>query len=99
MTQTQSWKSIPTHLTLEQFETFVLPYLHIGSRGPQPKLSLHAIFNYILKFLYLGCQWKELPIEKDKKGQPEIHSDVLKLMGVLKTFLGRQSLCFTKKGI
>ncbi len=73
MSQTQSWKWIPTHLTLEQFETFVLPYLHIGTRGPQPKLSLHKIFNYILKFLYLGCQWKELPIEKDKYGQPEIH--------------------------
>ncbi|MEA5599293.1 hypothetical protein, partial [Rivularia sp. UHCC 0363] len=73
MPQTQQWQSIPTHLTLEQFEQFVLPHLHIGSRGPQPKLSLHAIFNYILKLLYLGCQWKELPIEKNKAGQPEIH--------------------------
>jgi transposase len=34
---------------------------------------LHAIFNYILKLLYLGCQWQELPIEKDKDGRPEIH--------------------------
>ena len=47
--------------------------LHRGSRGPQPELSLHVIFNYILKFLYLGCQWKELPIKKDKDGLPEIH--------------------------
>ena len=23
--------------------------------------------------MYLGCQWKELPIEKNKTGQPEIH--------------------------
>ena len=23
--------------------------------------------------LYLGCQWKELPIEKDRQGRPEIH--------------------------
>jgi transposase len=73
MAQSQSRQGIPTHLTLEQFEEFVLPHLHIGSRGPQPKLSLHAIFNYILKLLYLGCQWKELPIEKNKQGQPEIH--------------------------
>ena len=73
MPQTQSHKWIPTFLTLEQFETFVLPHLHIGSRGPQPKLSLHVIFNYILKFLHTGCQWKELPIEKDKNGHPEIH--------------------------
>lgn len=73
MAQSQSRQGIPTHLTLEQFEEFVLPHLHIGSRGPQPKLSLHAIFNYILKLLYLGCQWKELPIEKTKAGRPEIH--------------------------
>jgi transposase len=73
MAQSHSRQGIPTKLTLEQFEQFVLPHLHIGSRGPQPKLSLHRIFNYILKLLYLGCQWKELPIEKNKAGQPEIH--------------------------
>ena len=73
MAESQAWQWIPTHLSLEQFEEFVFPYLHTGSRGPQPKLALHTIFNYILKFLYLGCQWKELPIEKDKDGQPEIH--------------------------
>ena len=73
MAQSQFWQQIPTHLSLEQFEEFVLPHLHIGSRGPQPKLALHRIFNYILKLLYLGCQWKELPIAKDKDGQPEIH--------------------------
>ncbi|PZD70838.1 hypothetical protein C1752_08980 [Acaryochloris thomasi RCC1774] len=73
MPQPQRWNEIPTQLTTEQFETFVLPYLPTGRRGPQPKLSLHTIFNYILKLLYLGCQWKELPIEKDKDGMPEIH--------------------------
>jgi hypothetical protein len=73
MAQSQSRQGIPTKLTLEQFEEFVLPHLHIGSRGPQPKLSLHKIFNYILKLLYLGCQWKELPIKQNKEGQPEIH--------------------------
>jgi transposase len=73
MAQSQRWQWIPTHLTLEQFEEFVLPHLHIGSRGPQPKLDLHTIFNYILKLLYLGCQWKELPIEKNQDGRPEIH--------------------------
>ncbi len=64
MPQTHQWRWIPTHLTLEQFEQFVLPHLHLGSRGPQPKLSLHAIFNYILKLLYLGCPWKELPVSR-----------------------------------
>ena len=73
MPQTHQWQWIPTHLTLEQFEEFVLPHLHLGSRGPQPKLSLHTLFNYILRLLYTGCQWKELPIKQNKKGQPEIH--------------------------
>ena len=45
----------------------------IGSRGPAPKLSLYKIFNYVLKILYLGCQWKELPIHKDGEGHPETH--------------------------
>ena len=73
MAHAQSRQGIPTHLTLEQFEEFVLPHLHTGRRGPQPKLTLHVIFNYILKLLYLGCQWKELPIEKNGEGRPEIH--------------------------
>ncbi|MGB8702899.1 MAG: hypothetical protein WCD18_26085 [Thermosynechococcaceae cyanobacterium] len=73
MAQSQSWQGIPTQLTPEQFEEFVLPHLHRGSRGPQPKLALHVLFNYILKLLYLGCQWKELPIATDKAGRPEIH--------------------------
>ena len=26
-----------------------------------------------MRLLYLGCQWKELPIETDRQGRPEIH--------------------------
>jgi transposase len=66
-------RGIPTELSLEQFRQFVLPHLTVGSPGPAPKLSLHALFNYILKLLYIGCQWKELPIAKDARGLPEIH--------------------------
>lgn len=73
MAKSKSWQAIPTNLTLEQFEEFVLPHLKRGTRGPKPKLPLHRIFNYILKLLYLGCQWKALPIEKDREGRPEIH--------------------------
>lgn len=73
MAESKSWQAIPTNLTLEQFQEFVLPHLKMGIRGPQPKLGFHVMFNYILKLLYLGCQWKELPIEKNKDGQPEIH--------------------------
>jgi transposase len=66
-------QAIPTQLDLGLFEQFVLPHLSTGSRGPAPKLSLFKIFNYILQSLYLGCQWKELPIERDNDGCPEIH--------------------------
>jgi transposase len=50
-----------------------LPHLSVGSRGAAPKLGFHKVFDYILRLLYLGCQWKELPIEKDGEGRPEIH--------------------------
>ena len=73
MTKSEQWQGIPTELSLEQFRQFVLPHLSLGSRGPAPKLSLHALFGYILKVLYMGCQWKELPIAKDRDGRPEIH--------------------------
>jgi transposase len=66
-------RSISTELSLEQFRQFVLPHLTVGRRGPVPKLSLYALFNYILKLLYLGCQWNELPIAKDAEGRLEIH--------------------------
>jgi len=73
MAQSKQWQRIPTNLSEEEFNEFVFPYLVKGSRGPSSKLSLHAIFNYILKLLYIGCQWEQLPIEKDAHGQPEIH--------------------------
>jgi transposase len=73
MAKRERWRGIPTELSLERFREFVLPHLSAGSRGPDTKLSPHALFNYILKQLYLGCQWKELPIEKDANGRREIH--------------------------
>ena len=73
MTKSQKWQRIPTRLSFEHFQQFVLPHLSTGSRGPAPKLPLHRVFNYILQTLHLGCQWKELPIEKDHEGRPEIH--------------------------
>jgi transposase len=73
MANFQGRQGIPTKLSLAQFEQFVLPHLISGSRGPEPKLGAHAIFNYILRVLYTGCQWKELAIEKDTQGVPEIH--------------------------
>jgi hypothetical protein len=73
MAKPACWREIPTELSLERFEEFILPHLTVGSRGPAPKSSLHALFNYVLKLLYLGCQRKELPIERDATGRGEIH--------------------------
>jgi hypothetical protein len=73
MAETRRWQAIPTQLELTDFEQFVLPHLVPGSRGPAPKLIPYKIFNYVLKILYLGCQWKERPIDTDDSGKPEIH--------------------------
>ena len=73
MAKSQPRHGIPVQLSDAQFDEFVLPHLTRGHRGPMPKLPLRKIFNYILKLLYLGCQWKALPIDKDPAGRPEIH--------------------------
>src|ERR1700692_3423867 len=73
MIGSQHRQAIPTKLSLEQFEQFVLPHLSRGRRGPAPTLALRTIFNYILQLLYTGCQWKALPIKMNAKGRPEIH--------------------------
>ncbi len=64
---------IPTQLTEAQFALIVFPHLTVGRRGPNKKLPLFSLFNYILKCLYLGCQWKKLPIKNDSNGRREIH--------------------------
>lgn len=50
-----------------------MPHLSVGKRGPAPKLGLYRLFGYVLQLLYMGCQWKMLPIERDARGRPEIH--------------------------
>lgn len=73
MGRSKKYHSIPTNLTEEEFNQFVLPHLTEGSRGPKTKIPFYRIFNYILKLMHTGCQWEELPIEKDESGKPEIH--------------------------
>jgi hypothetical protein len=63
MAKSKRWQVIPTNLNLQQFDEFVLPHLTHGRRRPHVKLTLHKIFNYTLSQLYLGCQWKSLPIQ------------------------------------
>ncbi len=73
MSRSKKYQSIPTHLTEVEFDQFIFEHLTDGSRGPSTKLSYFRLFNYILKLMHTGCQWEEIPIEKDASGQPEIH--------------------------
>ena len=64
---------IPVQLSEKEFDKFILPYLSLPKRGPKCKIGYHKVFNYILKVLYTGMQWKELPIEKGPDGKSELH--------------------------
>ena len=67
------YNTIPVQLSTEEFEKFILPHLSLPKRGPRCKLGYHKPFNYILKVLYTGMQWKELPIDQGPDGNVEIH--------------------------
>jgi transposase len=73
MAKTRPRRGIPVELSGAQLDEFVFPHLTRGHRGPMPKFPLRKIFYYILKLLYLGCQWKALPIDKDPAGRTESH--------------------------
>jgi transposase len=63
---------IPVQLTQKEFDEFICDAIPKPTRGPEGKVPRSKIFNYILKLIYTGCQWKELPIEKDENGKSEI---------------------------
>jgi transposase len=66
-------QAIPVYFNEKDFESFILPHLWVGSRGPKPKLPFWKIFHLILHILYTGEQWKMMPIDKGRDGKPEIH--------------------------
>jgi transposase len=63
---------IPTKLTRQQFEQHIDPCLSKARRGYVSKIPLYKIFNYVLYKLYTGCQWQELPIDKNEDGNLEM---------------------------
>lgn len=77
------YKVIPVQLGKKEFKKFILPHLSLPKRGPKCKIGYHKVFNYILKVLYTGMQWKELPIKKGPDGKSELH-----YTGVYKLFAG-----------
>lgn len=66
--------AIPISVTEEQFAVHISPYLSKAKRGYVSRIPLYKIFNYILYWLYTGCQWKAIPIERDsaQPTEPEI---------------------------
>lgn len=73
MNNKRQYNKIPTVLQEKEFNEFVLPHLKSGKRGPKKKLSFLKLFNYILHLMHTGCQWENIPIEKDLEGKKEIH--------------------------
>lgn len=73
MAKHKAYKRIPAQMNEGDFNEFVLPYLTRGRSGPQSKITYFKIFNYILRLVHTGCQWENLPIDKDASGKPEIH--------------------------
>jgi hypothetical protein len=65
--------AIPVQLSAKEFAAFILPHLSLPQRGPQCKIGYHKPFNSILKVLYTGMPWKEVPIEKGSEGKAELH--------------------------
>ncbi len=61
---------IPTQVTEAQFQQYIAPHLSKAQRGYVSEHPLHQIFNYILYKLHTGCQWDEVPIEKNDQEQP-----------------------------
>jgi hypothetical protein len=73
----QTYTRIPTKVSEEEFNEFFLPHLSMPKRGPKCKIGYLKLFNYILKLLYTGVQWKELPIDQGDDGKPEITYTVI----------------------
>jgi hypothetical protein len=65
--------TIPTRITEEQFESQIRPCLRTAKRGYVSKIALSKLFNYILYWLHMGCQWRELPLALDPtSGQRQV---------------------------
>jgi transposase len=73
--------AIPVQVSAQEFAEFILPHLSRPKRGPQCKIGYHKAFNYLLKVLYTGMQWKALPIDQGPEGKAELHyTGVFKLV-------------------
>ena len=74
--------TIPTSLTEKQFNQHVRPYISTAKRGYECQIPLHKVFNYILYRLHTGCQWHQLPIDRDE-ADPEKKKSVITLFTII----------------
>ena len=58
--------TIPVSVTEKQFKEHIKPYISVAKRGYESKIPLYRVFNYILYRMHTGCQWQQLPIERDR---------------------------------
>jgi transposase len=61
------YNPIPTKVSRGEFNHYIVPHLRKPTKGPQPKLSLYKIFNYILYVLHTGLQWHQLKTKKNER--------------------------------
>ena len=73
--------ALPVQVSAKECVEFILPHLSLPTRGPQCKSGYPKPFHSILKVLYTGMPWKELPIAPGPEGKAELHST-----GVCKLF-------------
>jgi len=59
------YNEIPKQVSRKDFNKYINPHLRKPKKGPNPKLSLYKIFNYIL-FFHTGIQWNQLKTRRNE---------------------------------
>lgn len=64
MAKNSSNPAIPVEVTEAQYNEYFSKYIKPGQRGPEIKIPIWILLNYILFLLHTGCQWHKIPIKK-----------------------------------
>lgn len=79
MAKNSSNPAIPVEVTEAQYNEYFSKYIKPGQRGPEIKIPIWILLNYILFLLHTGCQWHKIPIKKKESGELEIsHIQIFK---------------------
>ena len=60
------YNHLPKKVSRKEFNQYIAPHLRVPIKGPETKLSLYRIFNYVLYVLHTGIQWEELKIRNNE---------------------------------